>query len=79
MLLSAIGSTGSEDPPMRDIVRVEMVSRAGLMAYRAGSRHRGYRTGCFPQKRLGDLSVLAVPGTKGHDLTIPFHRYSGER
>ena len=64
---------------MRDIVRVEMQSRTGVMAYQVGSRHHGYRTGCLPQKRLGSLSVLAVPGTNGGDPTIPFDRNSGER
>ena len=49
------------------------------MAYQAGSRHHGYRTDCLPQKRLVDLSVLAVPGRNGRDRTIPFDRNSGER
>ena len=49
------------------------------MADQAGSRHHGYRTGCLPQKKLGRLSVLAVPRTYGLDPTIAFDRNSGER
>lgn len=79
MLWSAIGSTDPEEPPGRDVVRLEIQFRAEVMAYLAGNRHHGYRTDCLQQKRLVSESAFAVPATDGNDPTISLNRDRGER
>ncbi len=49
------------------------------MAYLAGNRHHGYRIGCLQQRKLGFVSVIAVPVMNGRDPTISLNRNRGER
>ena len=63
---------------MRDVVSIDMQSRAGVIAYQAGSRRHGCRIGYLQQKRLETLSIFAVLGRHGRDPTVPLHRDCGE-
>lgn len=62
-----------------DCLRVEIQSRAEVMAYQAGSRYHGYRIGCLQRKRLECVSVFAVDRRDGRDPTISLNRNSGKR